>query len=93
VNPVFMPIVGDFYKGLAVSVPLHLDALERWRHARAHPRASHRRYRTKRSSGRPLRDPDALESTYFDVQACNDTNQVDLFVFANDIAGGPDRPA
>ena len=32
----------------------------------------------------PLRDPDALESTYFDVQACNDTNQVDLFVFAND---------
>ena len=27
VDPVFMPIVGDFYKGLAVSVPLHLSAL------------------------------------------------------------------
>jgi N-acetyl-gamma-glutamyl-phosphate reductase len=24
-----MPIVGDFYKGLAVSVPLHLGALSR----------------------------------------------------------------
>jgi N-acetyl-gamma-glutamyl-phosphate reductase len=32
----------------------------------------------------PLRDPDALEVGYFDVQACNDTNRADLFVFAND---------
>ena len=32
----------------------------------------------------PLRDPATLEATYFDVQACNDTNRVDLFVFAND---------
>ena len=29
-------------------------------------------------------DPDVLESAYFDVQACNDTNRVELFVFAND---------
>ena len=32
----------------------------------------------------PLRDPAALDDGYFDVQACNDTNRVDLFVFAND---------
>jgi len=34
----------------------------------------------------PLRDPGTLEtdSGYFDVQACNDTNRVDLFVFASD---------
>ena len=32
----------------------------------------------------PLRDPGTLEAGYFDVQACNDTNRVDLFVFAND---------
>ena len=27
--PVFMPIVGNFYKGLSVSVPLHLSTLKR----------------------------------------------------------------
>jgi N-acetyl-gamma-glutamyl-phosphate reductase len=32
----------------------------------------------------PLRDAATLESGFFDVQACNDTNRVDLFVFAND---------
>ena len=31
----------------------------------------------------PLRDPDALEAVYFDVQACNDTNRCELFVFAS----------
>jgi N-acetyl-gamma-glutamyl-phosphate reductase len=32
----------------------------------------------------PLRDPATLEEGYFDVQACNDTNRVDIFVFGND---------
>ena len=32
----------------------------------------------------PLRDPQTLEQGYFDVQACNDSNRVDIFVFAND---------
>ena len=32
----------------------------------------------------PLRDADTLEDGFFDVQACNDTNRVDLFVFASD---------
>jgi N-acetyl-gamma-glutamyl-phosphate reductase len=31
-----------------------------------------------------LRDPAALAEGYFDVQACNDTNRVDIFVFANE---------
>ena len=28
--------------------------------------------------------PQALEAAYFDVQACNDTNRVDIFVFTRD---------
>ena len=32
----------------------------------------------------PLRDPAMLADGYFDVQACNDTNRADIFVFAND---------
>jgi N-acetyl-gamma-glutamyl-phosphate reductase len=59
-KPVFMPIVGNFYKGLAVSVPLHLSQLAGGANA------------------------GALEDGFFDVQAANDTNRVDLFVFGDD---------
>mgnify|MGYP000730903120 CR=1 FL=1 len=30
----------------------------------------------------PLSDPETLAGGFLDVQACNDTNRVDLFVFA-----------
>ena len=33
---------------------------------------------------KPLRDAATLDSGFFDVQACNDSNNVDLFVFASD---------
>ena len=31
----------------------------------------------------PLNDPAMLAENYFDVQACNDSNQAELFVFGN----------
>jgi N-acetyl-gamma-glutamyl-phosphate reductase len=83
VKPIFMPIVGNFYKGLSVSVPLHLKPLG------TTPEALHQAY-TKHYAGEafirvmPLRDPATLEDGFFDVQACNDSNRVDLFVFANE---------
>ena len=83
VRPIFMPVVGNFYKGLAVSVPLHLAALG------TTPEAVQRAYEARYAGEHfirvmPLRDPDTLEGGYFDIQACNDTNRVDIFVFAND---------
>jgi len=82
-RPIFMPMVSNFYKGLAVSVPLHLDALgttpEVVHAALAAHYAGERFIRVM-----PLRDPGTLENGFFDVQACNDSNRVDLFVFAND---------
>ncbi len=83
--PVFMPIVGPFYKGLAVSVPLHFAQLAGGTTARSLHDALSARYADERFIRvMPLRDPATLESTYFDVQACNDTNRVDIFVFANE---------
>jgi N-acetyl-gamma-glutamyl-phosphate reductase len=32
----------------------------------------------------PLNDPATLEAGFFEVQGCNDTNRVDIFVFANE---------
>lgn len=83
--PVFQPIVGNFYKGLAVSVPLHLSQLRasstpaQVREALAAHYEGERFIRVM-----PLRDPATLEEGFFDVQACNDTNRVDIFVFGSE---------
>ena len=81
--PIFMPVVGNYYKGLAVTVPLHLQALG------TTPEAVHAALTARYAGERfirvmPLRDPDTLESGFFDVQANNDSNRVDIFVFANE---------
>lgn len=84
-TPVFMPIVGPFYKGLAVSVPLHLSQLPGMAtgaqlHDALSAHYSHERF----IRVRPLSDPTTLENGFFDVQACNGTNLVDIFVFAHE---------
>lgn len=85
-KPVFMPIVASFYKGLAVSVPLHLSQLKPGTDGAALRAALARHYDGERFiQVMPLGgDPATVESGFFDVQACNDTNRCDLFVFAND---------
>lgn len=84
-RPLFMPIVGSFYKGLSVSVPLHLSQLSTGATPAGIQAIFEQRYRDERFvTARPLRDPDVLGEGFFDVQACNDTNGVDIFVFAND---------
>ena len=86
-KPIFMPILGNFYKGLAVTVPVHLAQLGR---SGASADSIHRAYADRYAGERfirvmPLRDPATLDAGgYFDVQGCNDTNRVDIFVFGND---------
>ena len=83
-RPIFMPIVANFYKGLSVSVPLHLSALRK----PIDPRQLHdslaQRYAGERFvKVMPYGDASVLDEGYFDVQACNDTNRCELFVFAS----------
>lgn len=83
--PIFAPVVGNFYKGLAVSIGLRTDHLGAGATAAAVHEALAGYYAGERFVRvMPLNDPQALESAYFDVQACNDTNRVDLFVFGRD---------
>jgi N-acetyl-gamma-glutamyl-phosphate reductase len=83
--PLFLPVVAPFYKGLSVSVPLHLAQLG----AGATPEALHAALASRYAGEHfvrvaPLRDAAVLEHGFLDIQAANDTNRVDLFVFAND---------
>jgi N-acetyl-gamma-glutamyl-phosphate reductase len=86
VAPVFMPIVANFYKGLSVSVPLHLSQLKAGVDGAAIQNALAAHYAGERFvQVLPLSDPAMFEDGgYFDVQACNDSNRCELFVFAND---------
>jgi N-acetyl-gamma-glutamyl-phosphate reductase len=84
-KPVFMPIVGPFYKGLAVSVPLQLSQLKSGTDGAALVRAFEKHYEGERFIRvMPLGDPAVTEPNFFDVQGSNDTNRVDIFVFADD---------
>ena len=87
VAPIFQPIVGPFYKGLAVTVFLHPRQFSR----SARPEDVRRMladYYANESfiCVAPL-DLDAnTDGGFFDVEANNDSNRVDLFVF-----GGEER--
>ena len=85
IAPLFQPVVANFYKGLAVSVPLQLSQLAAGASAETVHAALTRHYDGERFVRvMPLRDAATLETGFFDVQACNDSNRVDLFVFANE---------
>jgi N-acetyl-gamma-glutamyl-phosphate reductase len=84
-RPIFMPIVADFFRGLSVTVPLQLAELRRGTTAEQLHAVLSERYADERFvSVLPLRDPMPADDGYFDVQACNDSNRVELFVFGNE---------
>lgn len=82
--PIFQPIVGPFYKGLAVTVFLHPQQL-----SRAASPAEVRQVLADYYAGEPFirvapLDLDAnTEGGFFNVEGNNDSNRVDLFVFGN----------
>ncbi|MDR1934917.1 MAG: N-acetyl-gamma-glutamyl-phosphate reductase [Candidatus Accumulibacter sp.] len=85
VAPVFQPVVGPFYKGLAVTVYLHPRQFSRQatpedvRNILAGYYAGEAFVRVA-----PISLEANTEGGYFDVEANNDTNRVDLFVFGNE---------
>jgi len=82
--PVFMPIVGNFYKGLTVSIPFHTSELAGGADAaRVHAALSERYAGEDFVRVMPLADAAVLAEGALDVQACNDTQRADLFVFGH----------
>ena len=68
-----------------MSVPLHLNQLKPGTDGAALHAALNDRYQGERFvKVMPLSDPATLAEGFFDVQACNDSNRCELFVFAND---------
>ncbi len=94
-RPIFVPSVGNFYKGMLISIPLHLDTLPGKPIARDLETALMRHY-----AGGGLvevvaaADPSA-KGGRLEPEALNGTNQLELRVFAHPAAaaGGAGRAA
>ena len=83
--PVFVPIVDNFYKGMAVAVPLHLRLLAPGTTRAGLHATLARHYEGERFVRvMPLDAGSNADGGFFDALAANDTNRCDLVVFGND---------
>lgn len=83
--PLFTPIVSNFYKGMAVSVPLIPRLLNKIvspaevRNLLADYYSSEHFVRVM-----PYESDEYLDSGFLNAEACNDTNRIDIFVFGRE---------
>jgi N-acetyl-gamma-glutamyl-phosphate reductase len=83
-RPLFVPSVGDFRQGMLVSVPLQLDTVPgRPSGADLHDALSKRYAGSRCVSVMPLAN-EAAKSGKLEPEALNDTNTMELYVFASD---------
>ena len=82
-RPIFVPSVGDYRQGMLVSLPLHLDTLPgKPDGADLHAALMKRYAGSKYVSVMPL-DNDATKSGRLEPEALNETNMLELYVFAS----------
>jgi N-acetyl-gamma-glutamyl-phosphate reductase len=82
-RPIFVPSVGNYRQGMLVSVPLHLDTLPGKPDGAALHAALAKRYAgSKYVSVKPL--DDATKNGKLEPEALNETNMLELYVFASE---------
>src|SRR5258705_6736873 len=83
-RPIFVPSVGNYRQGMLVSVPLHLDTLPgKPSGSDLHAALAKRYAGSKYVSVMPL-DNAATKSGRLEPEALNETNMLELYVFASD---------
>jgi N-acetyl-gamma-glutamyl-phosphate reductase len=83
-RPIFVPSVGDYRQGMLVSVPLHLDTLPgKPSGADLHGTLAKRYAGSTYVSVMPLENA-ATKSGRLEPEALNETNMLELYVFASD---------
>lgn len=83
-RPIFVPSVGNYAKGMLVSVPLHLDDLPGKPHARDLESALAKHYKGSRYVKVVKADDPSSKGGRLDALALNDSNDLELRVFANE---------
>ena len=85
-RPLFMPAVGNFRQGMLVQLPLHLDQLPGRPKAAELHEALRAHYAASEADGGWVRVLPPTENGKLDALALNDTNQLEVRVFANESA-------
>lgn len=83
-RPIFIPAVGNFRQGMLVQLPLHLDALPSRPTAAALHDALARHYAASAAAGGFVKVLPPTQDGKLDATALNDTNLIELRVFANE---------
>lgn len=84
-DPIFTPIVANYYKGLAVSIALHPRMLQKKMGAKEiHELLSSYYEGEKFVSVMPYNSSANLEDGFFSITGCNDTNRSEIFVFGEE---------
>jgi N-acetyl-gamma-glutamyl-phosphate reductase len=82
-RPIFVPSVGNYRQGMLVSVPLHLDTLPgKPSGSDLHAALAQRYAGSKYVAVMPLEN-DATKSGRLEPEALNETNMLELYVFAS----------
>ncbi|MEO0837805.1 MAG: N-acetyl-gamma-glutamyl-phosphate reductase [Cyanobacteria bacterium J06643_5] len=84
--PLFVPAVGNFEKGMLVQIPLPLHSLQNPPSGKLIHKTLEEYYQNEKyvSLGSINDDSSLRKGKFLDTQAANNTNFVQLFVFAND---------
>jgi N-acetyl-gamma-glutamyl-phosphate reductase len=83
-RPIFLPAVGNFRQGMLVQLPLHLDTLPGKPKAAELHAALEKHYAASAAAGGFVKVLPATEDGKLDATALNDTNLIELRVFANE---------
>jgi N-acetyl-gamma-glutamyl-phosphate reductase len=82
-DPLFVPAVGAFRCGMRIQIPLHASGLNAGGAEQLHASLAARYASEAFVRVRPLENEPTGEERRFDPRACNDSNRVELSVFAN----------
>lgn len=82
--PIFTPVVGNFYNGMAIGIPLFSRMLNKRLKVNEIREILSDYYKDEFFVRVPFLENEVLLEGYFDPTACNGTNFLEIFVFGND---------
>lgn len=83
-EPLFNPIICNYYKGLAVTIPLYTDMFNKYKSAEeVHKFLSDYYAGENFVKVIPFASEEGLDKGFFNLSAQNDTNNADIFVFGD----------
>jgi N-acetyl-gamma-glutamyl-phosphate reductase len=84
-QPLFTPIIGNYYRGMTVAVPLHIELLRKKAGAAEICSFYSNYYKDQKFvKALPFNIQDEFEWGYMNAESCNNTNNIEITAFGND---------